>query len=341
MALGITSLVTVGLFLGGVAGEVGGAAGKPATTPGEPSSAVQRGKRLFRSQGCKNCHSVNGSGGKLGPDLSHEATMGRTQPWLVKTIRAPKLRFTNPVMPDFAYLNDQQLNDLAAYILSLSGGQEAAPHARAAESSEPSASVRRGKSLFSAEGCTACHTVNGQGGSVGPDLSNEGRSGHSSRWLAKKIRDPKATDPNSPMPSYNQLTDRQVNDLVNYLTSLTQGPPRSRSGPGSPATSQPAAVERGEKLFTSKGCIACHSVDGRGGTLGPDLSDIGRKAYSIHWLHTKIRDPRASDPTTIMPAFSSLTNRQINDLIDYLKSLSGPGSASAGGRPTTTRPAAP
>jgi mono/diheme cytochrome c family protein len=41
----------------------------PATEP------VARGRQVYRQQGCARCHQIEGSGGRLGPDLSHIATV--------------------------------------------------------------------------------------------------------------------------------------------------------------------------------------------------------------------------------------------------------------------------
>lgn len=45
----------------------------PATEP------VARGKQVYRQQGCAQCHQIDGSGGRLGPDLSHIATVAATR----------------------------------------------------------------------------------------------------------------------------------------------------------------------------------------------------------------------------------------------------------------------
>jgi mono/diheme cytochrome c family protein len=81
------------------------------------------------------------------------------------------------------------------------------------------------------------------------------------------------------------------------------------------------SAREGAKLFLSLGCTGCHSVNGIGGAVGPDLSNELLKGRSRKWLTTQIRNPKANDPKTIMPAFSSLTNQQTNALVDYLQSL--------------------
>ena len=46
--------------------------------------------------------------------------------------------------------------------------------------------------------------------------------------------------------------------------------------PGSAARIDPQAIAAGKEIFEGKGgCLRCHSVANRGGSLGPDLSEIG------------------------------------------------------------------
>jgi mono/diheme cytochrome c family protein len=91
---------------------------------------------------------------------------------------------------------------------------------------------------------------------------------------------------------------------------------------GDPSVSQ-AAVRRGQELFDSVGCMGCHMVNGKGGSVGPDLSDEVGRGRPRQWLTTQIRNPNENDPQTIMPAFNNLSNEKINDLVDYLMTLSG------------------
>lgn len=101
------------------------------------------------------------------------------------------------------------------------------------------------------------------------------------------------------------------------------------AGPASRPSSQAgqALAEEGRRIFDSQPCLGCHAIDGKGGSLGPDLTDEGNKGRSRAWLMDQIRNPKSHDPTTVMPAFGSLGTRQLEALAAYLESLKGKGPA--------------
>jgi ubiquinol-cytochrome c reductase cytochrome b subunit len=108
------------------------------------------------------------------------------------------------------------------------------------------------------------------------------------------------------------------------LYSSPAAPP-AVSGPATAKVGVPQNIKEGEQLFHSHGCISCHRVNGEGGTIGPDLSREGIRGRSHDWLTTQIRNPRAHDPASIMPSFTSLSDSQVNALADYLMSLGATG----------------
>lgn len=91
--------------------------------------------------------------------------------------------------------------------------------------------------------------------------------------------------------------------------------------------SETAEVKRGKALFTGFGCVKCHSVAGKGGEYGPDLTTIGFRK-SDAWLDQWLRDPHSWKTDTVMPNLN-LTDRVRGDLVAYLGSLKGQDYAGA------------
>jgi mono/diheme cytochrome c family protein len=73
--------------------------------------------------------------------------------------------------------------------------------------------------IIKAKGCLSCHALNGSGGSVGPNLSNEGSKGHSIHWLKVQITNPGKHFQGSIMPQF-QLNSAQLEEVALYLESL-------------------------------------------------------------------------------------------------------------------------
>ncbi|MBI4215885.1 MAG: cytochrome c [Chloroflexi bacterium] len=96
------------------------------------ATAEERGRALFSNPnvGCFLCHTIAGSGGTRGPDLSHVASVaGKRRPgvsaedYLKESLQDPAA-FVVPtfdkIMPPFAQrLSSEELADLLTYLLSL------------------------------------------------------------------------------------------------------------------------------------------------------------------------------------------------------------------------------
>jgi mono/diheme cytochrome c family protein len=81
-------------------------------------------------------------------------------------------------------------------------------------------------------------------------------------------------------------------------------------------------VTRGRRLFFEKGCYGCHRIAGlSNGTLGPDLSEVGKK-WKLDYLWESIVDPRANSAVSFMPLFK-LTDDDVKALTIFLKSRRG------------------
>lgn len=164
--------------------------------------------------------------------------------------------------------------------------------------------IENGKKLFTQRGCIGCHTINGNGGKVGPDLSNEANAGHSAQWLTTQIRDPKKNDPKTLMPAYDTLTDQQVNDLIRYLLSLSTGHPkaaqtrpiRAEKAPARSSETTSFSMEEAGQRW-SQVCGQCHNL------RSPSEYSDTQWQVAIH--HMRVRVP--------------LTGREQEEILAFLQ----------------------
>lgn len=103
------------------------------------------------------------------------------------------------------------------------GQTETTPPATTAEEEAPAGDPAAGEALFASNGCGGCHTFEAAGstGAVGPNL-DEALQGKDAEFVHQSIVEPNAevAEGYNPgvMPSFQQLSEDQVNDLVAFLT---------------------------------------------------------------------------------------------------------------------------
>ena len=105
----------------------------------------------------------------------------------------------------------------------------------------------RGEKIFESTGCTACHTMSGIGGKIGPDLTNENAKKHTEKWLAIQITDSKIHFKNSIMPGYTHFPKTQLNELTAFLMSPH---PASLPSPSNKIDSLPSHLSQNKKKMT-------------------------------------------------------------------------------------------
>lgn len=76
--------------------------------------------------------------------------------------------------------------------------------------------------------------------------------------------------------------------------------------------------DAGRKVFEAK-CIRCHTIDGNGGTRGPNLSNVGGR-IDLETLRNFIADPQSVKPGASMRKIS-LSGQQIDWVAGYLFKL--------------------
>ena len=134
---------------------------------------------------------------------------------------------------------------------------------------DPSAIVA-GKRLFDGI-CAACHASGGVGSERAPALdSGQFKHGGEDFEVFQTIQKGVA---GTQMPAFGaSFSAEQIWQLVSYVQSL------SRAASESVSVSTTGDAARGEQLFFDTGhCSSCHEIDGRGSTLAPDLSEIGKR----------------------------------------------------------------
>lgn len=136
------------------------------------------------------------------------------------------------------------------------------------------AAHRDGRKAFESR-CASCHGLNGQGGEFAPDIITSPNVGSvSDQALLQIIRD---GIPRRGMPGFRLLLTR---DQLRGVVAFIRGEARAEARAGTRALDglgTKGNPRRGEALFRGKAaCVACHTIKGSGGFLGPDLSGYGR-----------------------------------------------------------------
>jgi ubiquinol-cytochrome c reductase cytochrome b subunit len=104
--------------------------------------------------------------------------------------------------------------------LTYMGATAPAPPGRApVELAKLSPEFQKGREVYDAQGCSACHILKGAGSAAGPELTKVGAR-RDVEWLKRFIKNPVSISPNSTMPPYLGLSEDDLNALANYLVSL-------------------------------------------------------------------------------------------------------------------------
>jgi mono/diheme cytochrome c family protein len=187
-----------------------------------PASALLDGRRIY-FQHCSLCH---GGSGKADaalskafyppvPDLTDALSRRWSDRELFWTIQNG-VRLTG--MPAWrSTLNDDQTWHVIAYVRRLSMRDQQA-QARATNLGDSPAELRQlALDTIEDQGCRDCHRIGGEGATVGPNLSEEWARGRSDQWLLGHFRNPPAYTPGTQMPSFSNLSDRELKALVLFL----------------------------------------------------------------------------------------------------------------------------
>ena len=175
---------------------------------------------------------------------------------------------------------------------------------------EEQMAIKAGQELFNQRGCPLCHTIKGEGGDVGPNLTQVGN--HRTRgWLNPWLSNPLAIKPGTLMPK-PPVNDQERRNLISFLLSNKKEIDRKR------ILALPL-TKAGAELVKAYDCFACHNIKGKGGRVGPELTKVGKRR-NRSWLTTWLKDPQKVKPGTFMPTFL-FVDKETKALAEYLSQL--------------------
>lgn len=172
---------------------------------------------------------------------------------------------------------------------------------------------QRGWKVFFTKNCVKCHSIGGEGGTIGPDL---GRStsiltagqltGEMWNHVPKMVQ--KMEEEGIP---FTELTHREMADIFAFLYFLR-------------FLGEPGSADRGKLLLDSKGCGNCHAIKEEAGKTAPTLGKWGKYVNPVVWTqtmwnHATKMSEKLKEAGLNWPEFS---NEELSDLLAYVGSVS-------------------
>jgi mono/diheme cytochrome c family protein len=271
----------------------------------EASGDTEAGRDLFVERRCIMCHQVGGVGGVAGPDLDRgvefdspsqvAAAMWNHGPAMAESMRSRGIErgtFTGAELVDLlAYINSAGDASREISLLPLPG------------------STSRGGELYRTKRCDACHGVQGSGGR-GPNLAQRGRDWGMADFAAAMWNKAPAMLAQMQVAGLRapELTAPQMADIVAYLHSL-----RYFETSGDPGL--------GRRQVRDRGCLECHSLDGRGGGSASELAmsqrwDSPAAVLAALWNHTLVTETVTEGEDRGWPTFEE---KEMAHLIAFLQ----------------------
>lgn len=193
------------------------------TRESELTPAVIRGKALWEESNCMGCHTLFGEGAYYAPELTRTVER-RGEPFVRAMLLDPEAMYPGERRMQTYDFTEEEVSDLIAFLtwcgrVDLNGFPADPPLMPPATV----AAAGDGRPAIYDQVCTACHSLGGSGGQVGPALDGVGlRLSHDElrRWL----EDPIAFKPEARMPKL-PLTPTQIDELAVFLAEQKEQSP--------------------------------------------------------------------------------------------------------------------
>ena len=233
---------------------------------------VKAGGVMF-GQLCVTCHGFNGTGG-AGPSLTRPKLLNAPDDASLRAVISDGI--PDRGMPRVRRTTPDELRQLVAYVRSLGATTSAAVKGNPA----------KGAQIYASSGCANCHMINGQGGVLGPVLTDIGYL-RGAPYLRQALVDPGAVLPSGTLP----IPSRGYREYLPVRVIAADG-----------------AVVRGirlnEDVFTLQ------------------VRDQAGRMHSFRKSDTKAI--QKEDGISLMPAYGDrVKGEDLDDLVAYLASLGG------------------
>jgi cytochrome c oxidase cbb3-type subunit III len=257
------------LCTGAIAVAVGAVPGRVGA---QNNADIDGGRRLFQGM-CVECHGAGGTGGDA-PSLNRPRLNHAPDDTALANVIANGV--PNTAMPRVRRFTQNELQQLVAYVRSL--GKMAADRVPG--------DAKRGAAIYRTLACSSCHIVAGEGGNLGPDLSDIGFM-RGAAYLREAVVDPGLSLPKGTL----SVLSRGYAEYLPVRIVTRQG--REVRG-----------VRVNEDAFTIQ------------------VRDAAGRFYSLRKSDLEVVEKQAGK--SIMPSFASrLTAPELTDLVAYLVSLRG------------------
>jgi mono/diheme cytochrome c family protein len=296
---------------------------------------IEKGEKLVKTFGCRGCHEIekfpawydapplDGIGSKRLDEVfwGNITDVKKTvADWLLIKVMNPEKFATDKViarMPNQG-LNEQQARALVTFLLSLRSDDVPVKYRKTLI--DPDGAESRGKKVFEKYNCLGCHKLNKKGGDISTDLTKEAKKSRL-EWLSGFLKHPYKIRPEQILKARMQdfkLSEKEINSIIEYLAFLSDIPYPYPFAPKKEV--QPEDITDGDKLYHEIfACIGCHRIDGEGGQIGPDHTDVASR-LTKEWFEQWLKDPQSIQADVRMPKFK-FKDWEYEALTDYLLTL--------------------
>src|SRR5258708_21871026 len=153
--------------------------------------------------------------------------------------------------------------------------------------------------------CAGCHGLDGRGGERGPNIaSRQEVQRRSDEELQRTVRNGISE---TGMPNFAFLGNAKIEALVSYLRVL-QGKSAPEPIPGN--------SQQGESLFFGRAqCSKCHTLGGKGGFIGPDLTGFAEGLSPREMSHAILNPERESRQNRGSISVTFLDGRSLEGIV--------------------------